>query len=89
MEFKWDAANIRHIARHRVRPDETEAAIDDPMQLGISAGEMDGEYRQAILGLTKEGRLLFVVYAERDGEYRVLQARSATRFEREKYRRQR
>lgn len=86
--FDWDAANIRHIGRHHVRPSEAEEAMADLMQTSAGEGEIGGEYPQAILGMTKTGRILFIVYTERNGTYRVLQARAANRFEQEDYQEQ-
>lgn len=58
-EFEWDDANIEHIARHGVFPDEVEdvAFDDDPW---IRKGRKDIRY---MLGYTVAGRYLFVVYA--------------------------
>jgi hypothetical protein len=36
IEFDWDEANIGHVARHSVLPDEAEQVIlNDPVDLGM------------------------------------------------------
>ena len=36
IDFDWDEANIGHVARHGVLPDETEQVIlNDPLDLGM------------------------------------------------------
>jgi uncharacterized protein len=51
MEFDWDAANIRHIARHKVTPEEAEQVVENnPLDL---AGQLaNGEERILHLGET-------------------------------------
>jgi uncharacterized DUF497 family protein len=85
--FDWDDANIDHIARHHVRPEEAEEALTDQRRLGAPAYNVDDERRRAILGATADGRLLFVVFTIRRGLLRVVAARDATRAQRRRYKR--
>ena len=85
--FDWDDANVDHIARHPVRPDEAEEALTDPRRIGVSAYDADNERRRAVLGATIDGRLLFVVFTIRRGKLRVVAARDATTVQRRHYRR--
>ncbi len=49
VEFDWDEANVRHVARHSVLPDEAEHVIlNDPMDLGMEI--VEGEDRHLNLG---------------------------------------
>jgi uncharacterized DUF497 family protein len=58
VEFEWDENNIKHIARHRISPDEIEnVAFDD--EPWIKRGRAGTRY---MLGYTVAGRYLFVVY---------------------------
>ena len=41
--------------------------------------------REAILGLTRDWQLLYVVFVEREETFRIISARSATRPERKTY----
>ncbi len=84
MEFDWDPANIDHIARHGVTPEEAEQVIqNDP--LDAPAVLRNGETRTVNLGETDAGRVLVVVVTERKSRYRVVTARPAKRKERAFY----
>jgi uncharacterized DUF497 family protein len=78
MEFDWDQANISHIARHNVVPEEAEQVINnEPFDAGDEI--RNGEYRTAHLGVTDEGRILFVIVAKYGDKMRVVSARDAGR----------
>lgn len=66
MDFEWDADNIHHIWRHRVRPHEAEEAIDDPQAWPVEEYWHFDERREAFIGSTSAGRILFVVFTRRD-----------------------
>lgn len=88
MDFDWDDANIDHIARHGVQPEEAEAAATDPRRVAAPAyRSQDGERRQAVTGRTDEGRLLTVILTWRGDLSRVVTAREASAGERHAYRR--
>ncbi len=73
IEFDWDEANIGHVARHRVRPEEAEQVIlNDPLDLGIEI--IDGEERYLNLGATTQDRVLLVVTTRRGDRVRVVTA---------------
>ena len=73
VEFDWDEANLGHLARHGVLPEEAEQVIlDDPVDIGI---EMAGdEERYVTLGATDKGRVLVVVTTWREDRVRVVTA---------------
>ena len=55
IEFDWDEANIGHVARHSVLPEEAEQVIlNDPVDLGMEI--VEGEERYLNLGATVQGR---------------------------------
>jgi uncharacterized DUF497 family protein len=71
--FDWDEANIGHIARHAVRPDEAEQVIlNDPLDLGLEI--VEGEERYLNLGVTSRFRVLLVVTTWREDRVRVVTA---------------
>ncbi len=73
IEFDWDEANIGHVARHRVRPEEAEQVIlNDPVDLGIEI--IEGEERYLNIGTTERGRILLVVTTWREHRVRVVTA---------------
>lgn len=73
IEFEWDDANIGHLARHRVTPEEAEEIIlRDPLDLGMEI--VGGEERHLNLGSTLRDRILLVVTTWRKDRVRVVTA---------------
>jgi uncharacterized DUF497 family protein len=69
--FDWDDANIEHLARHDITPEEAERVIDnDPVDLSLR--HVWGEWRLQQVGETAAGRLLTIVSTERFGLTRVV-----------------
>jgi hypothetical protein len=72
-EFDWDDANIEHLARHHITPEEAEQVIlGCPLDLGMQT--IEGEERFLNLGSTQRGRILLVVTTWRQGRVRVVTA---------------
>jgi uncharacterized DUF497 family protein len=85
MEFDWDAANLEHITRHGISPEECEQAyLNGP--LVIEQQVRKGENRRLCLGETSEGRLLTFVITERQGRIRFVTAHPMHTKQREIYR---
>ena len=73
IEFDWDEANIGHLARHNVLPEEAEQVIlNDPVDVGMEI--VEGEERYLNLGATAQGRVLLVVTIWREDRVRVVTA---------------
>lgn len=85
--FEWDDGNLDHIEIHGVTAEEAEEAILDPRRRPASAYSTETEQRRALVGMTENGRILYVVYTMRSGRTRVVTARNATQAERRQYRR--
>ena len=87
--FEWDAANVSHIARHKVTPHEAEQALlNDPFDLGYEIA--DGEERWTSIGHTDSLRVLVLVWTLRGEEIvRMITAREATIMARRAYFRER
>ena len=85
-EFQWDDANVEHIARHGVTPEEAEEAYLDENRRYLSIPRTFTEMRRALLGKTEDGRMLFLVYTLRLGYVRILSTRDATSPEKHQYR---
>lgn len=86
-EFSWDpkkaAANLR---KHGVSFDEALTAFADPLSITVPDPEHSArEERFLLVGLSKRGRLLVVAHAELNTQIRIINARPATRAERETY----
>ena len=64
MDFDWDAANVAHIARHGITPEECEESYrNGPMV--IEHQRRKRERRRLCLGETNRGRLLTFVVIDR------------------------
>jgi uncharacterized DUF497 family protein len=83
-EFDWDGGNVRHLARHAVRPVEAEEVILDPAAIMLEI-EIDDEERVKAIGRTKEGRILVAVFTFRGEAIRPITAYDATKRDREVY----
>lgn len=78
MEFHWDQGNTRHVARHRIMPQEAEQVLgNDPLVVQFQA--RGNEERLLVLGQTDAGRLLAVIYTERNDRIRVVTAYPMTK----------
>ena len=81
ISFEWDEANINHIARHNVMPEEVEeACFNNPL---ILRGRLSRYYA---LGQTDSGRYLTVIIQYKfKGTARVITARDMDKSERQRY----
>jgi uncharacterized DUF497 family protein len=64
LEFDWDAANIRHLARHRIAPAETEQVFRNQPVI-MDHRVVRGEERWSAVGVTDSLRVLAVVFTMR------------------------
>jgi len=81
LEFEWDEANQRHLARHNVTPQEAEEVVlGDPLDIELQTAEgSGGEERILHVGETRKGRILELVSTWRGGKARILSAWDAPR----------
>ena len=86
MDFEWDRAKAEGNRRkHGVRFEVAVEVFSDPRRYEfLDDREFYGEPRFAAVGRVG-GRLLTVVYTERDDRIRIISAREATRDERDHY----
>ena len=86
MGIKFDpskaAANLR---KHGISLADAEAVLADPLAITVEDPDSLGERRFVTMGWGTAGELLVVVWTERDGDYRMISARRATRKERKQY----
>jgi uncharacterized DUF497 family protein len=83
LAFDWDEGNTGHIARHDVTTDEAEQVVAGE-RLALAFQDRHGELRRRIIGRTRAGRVLVVVYHLRRGKVRVVTAHTAKATERRK-----
>ena len=81
-EFEWDEANEQKLLdRHDVSAREAEECFANPHSKKWSGDAM------LMLGMTDDGRMLFLVYERQPGAVRVYSARDMTARERTAYHR--
>ena len=86
MRVRYDRAKAAaNLNAHGVSFEEAEAVLFDPLAMTAEDPDALGEYRYVSVGRGGAGRILVVVFTERDGEYRLISARSPTRKERRSY----
>ena len=85
MDFTWDAAKAESNARkHGVAFEEAQTVFADA--LARVYPDAVHEDRLVLVGMSKPGRLLYVVHIELDGSHiRLISARRATAQERKNY----
>ncbi len=82
-EFEWDDGNLREITNHRVTTEEAEEAFSDPRRMVRAGTVRDREWRGLLIGATRTGRILSVVYTRRGGAIRIITAfRASPRVQR-------
>jgi hypothetical protein len=87
LEFEWDAKkSASNLAKHRVSFEEAATVFGDPLGAIVADPRHSiGEVRFVLLGFSKVGRLLAVMFADRGERVRIISARLATRRERRNY----
>lgn len=76
LEFDWDEANVAHIARHSVLPEEVEQVLgNDAFDVGFEL--VSGEERWTSIGHTAGLRVLVVVWTMRGERVRPVTAFAA------------
>jgi uncharacterized DUF497 family protein len=87
LEFEWDAAKAASNQRkHGVTFKEASTVFGDPLgRLEADPRHSVREERLVLVGNSRLGRLLAVMFTERAGVIRVISARRATSHERTDY----
>ena len=89
MDFEWDADKAdANVQKHGVTFDEAQGVFADPLaETNPDLDHSEGEARFVLLGQSRFGRLLIVVFTERGEKVRIISARIATKTERRTYER--
>ena len=77
-----DAANI---AKHGLSLAEGDGVLSDPMGLTVEDDASEGEPRWVTVGMNPQGKLLAIVWTEREDGERLISVRWATAKERKDY----
>jgi uncharacterized DUF497 family protein len=86
LNFEWDsrkaATNVR---KHGLSFESACEVFHDPFIQLVGEEIVVGELREAVIGMTVDWRLLYVVYVLREDVTRIILARTATSSERRHY----
>ncbi|MBC7909137.1 MAG: BrnT family toxin [Pyrinomonadaceae bacterium] len=86
IEFEWDSRKAAiNLSQHKVSFETACEVFFDPFLHVVDAGLVEGEPREAVIGMAVSWRLLYVVYVERDDTIRIISARPIEKAERELY----
>ena len=85
--FEWDtqkaATNLR---KHGLSLESASEVFFDPMLVVVDDDELVGdELREKVIGMTREWRVILVVYVMRNDRIRLISAQDATSLERNYY----
>lgn len=84
--FEWDSQKaVTNLRKHSITFELACEAFFDPFICYLNDEMIDGELREAIMGLNTTWQLLYVVYVLRDDIIRIVSARLVTNAERETY----
>ena len=85
--FEWDEDKAKTNQRkHRISFGEATTVFHDPFVASmLDPNHSDDEQRFVAMGRSSQGRLLVVIYAERESKIRVISCRRATSTERKSY----
>lgn len=76
LEFEWDNGNIKKNIKHKIEDKESEEAFFDKNKQEYPDPEHSKkEVRKIIVGKTKKGKILFIVYTIRNTKIRIISAR--------------
>jgi len=83
VKFVWDEANrYKNLEKHNVSVDEIEQIFfDKKKKTFLDIVHSGKELRYRLIGKTKNGRLLFVVFTVRSNKIRVISARDLNKKE--------
>lgn len=83
--FEWDKGNLEHIKKHNVKAKECEEVFfNKPRLLNKDEAHSKVEERSQILGITNQGRFIFLAFTIRNNKIRAVSARNQNKKEREK-----
>jgi uncharacterized DUF497 family protein len=87
LQFEWDEEKAKiKLRKHQVDFQEAKSVFGDPFSITIDDPDhSEVEQRFIDIGRSASGRLLVVVYTERENQIRIISCRKATPIERRKY----
>lgn len=84
--FEWDKGNLEHIKKHKVNFKECEGVFSNkPLLISEDKKHSEIEERFEVLGITNQGRLIFLVFTIRNNRIRVVSARNQNKKEQKEF----
>lgn len=85
--FEWDEEKARaNLQKHKTSFEEAKTVFNDPLSITIPDPQHStDEDRYVDIGHSSQGRVLVVVYTEREARIRIISCRKATKTERRVY----
>jgi uncharacterized DUF497 family protein len=84
--YEWDPEKAaQNLKKHKVDFADAAISLEDPNALTDTDPDASDEERYICLGADPEGRLLVIVYTDRDENVRIISSRSASPGERRRY----
>lgn len=84
--FEWDSEKANaNLSKHGVSFETACEVFFDPFVRVNDDELLRGELREAVIGMTVDWRLLYVVYVMREETVRLISARPVTTIERKQY----
>jgi len=87
IRFEWESEKATtNLRKHGIAFETGCEIFFDPFLRMLDPENLDGQIREAIIGLTMNWKLIYVVYTMRKGDiFRIISARSVTKYERRLY----
>jgi len=87
MQFEWHEQKAKiNLKKHGISFEEAVGSFYDPHQIAFEDPEhSEDKFREILIGHSKNGRLLLVVYTVREKTIRLISARLATKKEAKDY----
>jgi hypothetical protein len=84
--FEWDSTKVStNLKDHGISFETASEVFHDPFVQVVDEEIVDDEEREAVVGMTVDWRLLYVVYVIREEVVRIISARLVTKAERKNY----
>ena len=80
IDFEWDSDKAKaNQEKHNISFQEAAEVFFDPFVQTVDAREVEQEAREAVVGMSKKWRILYVAYVWRRWALRIISARKATK----------
>ena len=86
LHFEWDSQKASaNLHKHGISFETACEVFHDPFVQMVDEEVVDDEVREAVVGMTVNWRLVYVVYVFREEAVRIISTRLVTKAERKRY----